>query len=456
MILTKNILMYSLSDNDNLLINTMSGAFDIVDNQTRRKIENIGDIQKNDINDNYLIDTLRKRGYIYDTIEDEINTINKYRKVNNTITEMRQKNNFTICPTMGCNLRCTYCFESDELHKDVKIMTRKQIETILHYIYININKKQPPLISLFGGEPLLKINYEIVEKILKFAKEQKLMVRIITNGTTIKFYEELLLKYYEIIMIQITLDGDKKTHNKRRIRADGTGSFDEVCNSIEKLIKLNIKTSIRINVDKENINSIDKLINFIKEKKWNEAKNILTYVAPVQDFCISSDTTFKENELFSQITSKYPYIGETNSIIQKIVAPVISYLDMFLDLNIKMKPWKIDYCEATSGKSIIFTPDGNISTCLSMAGKNKYIIGKFNEKEVEFDEYATKLWFDRSVFRIPKCKDCKFCFICGGGCPVAAIEVNKDIDCPVCSDIEKTLQVYIDTIKNKILNQCKN
>lgn len=53
----------------------------------------------------------------------------------------------------------------------------------------------------------------------------------------------------------------------------------------------------------------------------------------------------------------------------------------------------------------------------------------------------------------PNVKIVNFVSYCGGGCPVAAIEVNKDIDCPVCSDIEKTLQVYIDTIKNKILNQ---
>lgn len=464
MILTKNILMYSLNEKNNLLINTISGAFDIVDNEVKEKLEMIKNgVYQYDSSDKDLINNLKMRGYLYNDAEEETNSINKYRALNNKLEMMRTKNSFTICPTMGCNLRCIYCFESNDLHKNFKVMSDGQLDTILSYIHkvVSENEKiqsgitnnmEKTSISLFGGEPLLKSNYEIIEKILKFANDLEIEVKIITNGTTIEFYRELLLKYSKIIRVQITLDGSKEIHDKRRIRADGTGSFDEICNSVEELIKLNIPTALRINADKENIGSLEKLIDLIKSKKWNEAKNIIPYVSPVLDFSVN-DVVFKESELFTKVNEICGNIKQPNSVIKNIVSPVISYLDMFLNLDVKMKPWKMNYCEATSGKSIIFTPDGKISTCLLMAGKCKNDIGKFDEKGIYFDEDMTKLWFERSVFRIPKCKQCKFALVCGGGCPVAAIEVNNDIDCPVCSDIEKTLEVYVDSIKDLILQK---
>jgi uncharacterized protein len=455
MYLTNKILMYTLSTEDTLLINTISGAFDIVDNETKHKVERLRSGNKeSEINDSDLIGALKARGYLYNTWEDEEVAINRYRDINLKLTEKKQKSEFTICPTMGCNLRCVYCFEEDNLHKNMMIMSEGQIETILKYIDETIieNKIKQATISLFGGEPLLKGNYELVQKILEFAEERNLIVKIITNGTTIKSYEKLLVEH-PTVLLQITLDGDKEIHDKRRVKADGSGSFDEICEGIEELIRLKIVTRIRINIDKENINSLGKLIDFIKEKKWMETDLIIPYVSPVLDYSDGNDNVFMESELLLKIKEVVPDLGEPKSVIKSIVSPVIGYLNAFLETGNTMKPWKMHYCEATSGENVIFSPDGNISTCLLLAGKNAGVIGTFDDKGVYYDTDLSKLWVERSVFRIPKCKQCKYGLLCGGGCPVAAIEVNGDIDCPVCSDIEKTLEVYIDTIKNKFLDQ---
>ena len=56
------------------------------------------------------------------------------------------------------------------------------------------NKKKP-VISLYGGEPLLISNYSIIENVLDFASLYKLEVRIVTNGTTISKFKDLLKKY---------------------------------------------------------------------------------------------------------------------------------------------------------------------------------------------------------------------------------------------------------------------
>ena len=105
-----------------------------------------------------------------------------------------EPNEFVICPTVGCNLRCTYCFESDAQHKCFSLMSDAQLNTIFNYIkgYVakyneqknsekSVNKKLPNIL-LYGGEPLLKNNFHIVKKVLDFARQTKISVGIITNA----------------------------------------------------------------------------------------------------------------------------------------------------------------------------------------------------------------------------------------------------------------------------------
>lgn len=66
----------------------------------------------------------------------------------------------TILPTIGCNLRCPYCFEES---KPTGLMSDEIIENLISFIKKNaVNKKYT--ITWFGGEPLLGIS--VIEKIL--------------------------------------------------------------------------------------------------------------------------------------------------------------------------------------------------------------------------------------------------------------------------------------------------
>lgn len=465
--LTDKMLEYALNDKYKLLINTISGAIDIVDKESKEKIDQFrkGDFHSAGENDE-LLKALADRGYLYDSKEAEEACIENYIKINKKLFDMRKKINFTICPTMGCNLRCPYCFEGDDNHRNMELMTDGQLQSIFRYIEKSIsdyarsckeNEKKPeyiqrPAISLFGGEPLLPCNYDIVSKIINFAKAHDMEVKIITNGTNIKQYSELL-QSYPYITVQVTVDGAKPIHDKRRIKADKSGTFDIICENIDELIRLKVKTSLRANIDRENIDTLNELIDVVKEKKWVESGYITPYVSPVLDFSKDNDMVLKESELYSSILQLVPDYGQDSSPIKNIVSPVISYLSAFLKMDGKMKPWKMHYCEATSGESLIFSPDGQITTCLLLTGKGKSTIGKFDEKGVYIDEDLSKVWFERTIFRIPKCKKCKYALLCGGGCPVAAIDVNNSIDCAVCSDIEKTLEVFVESKKDMFLEQ---
>ena len=467
-VLTKYYEMIPISGNETLLVNMLTSALDIIDDETKNKIESMKDTISREMmeQEKELCKQLRTRGYIFKDREEEKERVKKLFEIHKAMNQWNFKKSFVICPTMSCNLRCTYCFESEEQHRDTVLMTKEQLQQVLGYIKEKLDENKEMLmqlgkqdmrierseIKLFGGEPLLKQNFHLIKRVLEFAKNNDIAVKIITNGTMVDYYMELLKKYEEIISIQITVDGSKKIHDQRRIRADGNGTYDLICSSIDKLLKENIEVTMRINVDKENIEFLGELEKNIKDMGWNQSEKFIPYASPVQCFDNSDSNVMKESEFLEKLVEAGYYGGE-NSFLKGIVASCVGYLNVFFSKKVKVKPWKIDYCEATSGNNICFAPDGSITTCLTYVGKGRFNVGTFDSEGVYINEKVFKMWEERNIRRIDKCRECKYAFICGGGCPVAALETNHNIDHVVCSDIKNTLKVYVQLMKEKILGQ---
>lgn len=461
---TKYVCFYKLSNENTLMLNTLTGAIDVVDNETFYLINKT--IKSRKINKKFDDQTyikLKNRGYIFETKNEELKIKNKLREISLSSNSKVLNTKFVICPTMGCNLRCTYCFEGNDMHKNFKLMSEKQLNVIFNHIHQSIDKFKAsdqsksklnyPTISLFGGEPLLSCNYSIIEKIFRFSNELKIPVSIVTNGTTINEYFDLIEKFKDIIsVIQITLDGNKAIHDIRRIYADGRGTFDKICNGIDKILKTGIKISLRINVDKENIDGIPELKNIFDKNNWSKNPLFVPYASPVKCYkCIQDSNILKESEMLD-IFIKNGWYGNEQSFLKTVLSPVFGVVTNFFETsNDKIKPWKQTYCEATFGAQYCFSPDGTITTCLTCVGKPKYKIGTFDENSVNIDENKLKMWTQRDYFNMQKCKECKFLLFCAGGCPVQSVERFGRIDYPSCDDIEKTIEIYVKNIANKLL-----
>lgn len=468
MIFTKYVCIYNLDEYNYLMLNTLTSAMDIIDHETKLRIDDMirGKTEITEENDPELFSSLKTRGYIFCDAEEEFQLLSKMRYINEQLNFRHLNTDFTICPTMGCNLRCTYCFESECQHKDYGLLSDAQLNTIFEHIrkccneYISIDTElkkhgksigRLPCINLFGGEPLLKTNYDIVRRIIHFAKEINIPVKIITNGTNIESYAELLSEYKDRISIQITMDGNREVHNMRRVRVDGSGTFDDICDGVDKVLEMGIQINLRINIDRDNIEGIGDLKKVFDKKGWTSNKLFVPYASPVQCFGEEGSNILKESEMLSYLLEKGWY-GSKNSFIKYIVATATGFVVNFFNSGEGMRMWKTTYCEATSGSNYCFAPDGTISTCLTYVGKGENYIGTFDETGVHINQNNYRLWIDRNPFMMEKCKECKYILMCGGGCPVAALERNKRIDCVVCNDIEDTFKVYIDHIKDRFLS----
>ena len=448
---TKYFCSYKLNEDNTLLINTLTNAIDVVDNKLmhfiNKVIKNEEEISK--INKEEY-DKLKQRGYIFDSQDDEKKLLKKYQKIRKKVLKNTTNINYwTICPSMECNLNCPYCYEDNDQHKSHKVLSEKHLDVIFDFI---LHKKMGnPRIMIFGGEPLLKTNYKIIEKILKFGQMNNFQIVITTNGTTLNDeYLNLLSDYKENLQVQITLDGNKEEHNKKRIFKNGQGTFDIICNNVNYLLKMKVPVSIRINIDKNNIKNLENLKNLFTKQRWNQNDNFVAYVAPVRIYT-KNEIAIDDSEMLDIIMKNKWY---DHTFIKRLDSSVFDSLFSFFNSSRKsstVKLWQMSYCAATEGTHYCFAPNGIITTCLRGIGRKEYMIGEFDEKSVSIDKNKLDMWKNRSPFEMKKCKDCKFILLCGGGCAKSSIMKHEDINCGVCNDIEKTLEVYVKYNKDKFI-----
>ena len=188
----------------------------------------------------------------------------------------------TICPTMGCNFDCPYCFEnhhggrmSQETQDDVVGLAERMMDAAgaktLH-------------VTWFGGEPLLAP--EVIESLsrrliaLCGGKGAEYRASIVTNGYLLTQEIVDMLGEVRVGAAQITLDGIGAAHDRTRHLAGGGPTFDRIADNLRRL-KLPFPVTIRHNVHAENREEIAALKDLTKELEKESGNRIRYYPALV-------------------------------------------------------------------------------------------------------------------------------------------------------------------------------
>lgn len=146
--------------------------------------------------------------------------------------------------TENCNLRCKYCifsgnYEDFRTHANntMKLDTAiKSVDKFIDYVnkWTESSPEKQPIISFYGGEPLL--NYNLIKEVVKYvnSKQFNTMYSMTTNGTLLN---DEIIKFLvdNNFLISVSLDGDKEINDKNRVFPNNLGSFDIVFNNIKKI-----------------------------------------------------------------------------------------------------------------------------------------------------------------------------------------------------------------------------
>ncbi|MCM8803362.1 MAG: 4Fe-4S cluster-binding domain-containing protein [Candidatus Omnitrophica bacterium] len=148
---------------------------------------------------------------------------------NRSLTFNKEVYRLRLAITTNCILRCRYCF----VRKNNKVISYPVAAKAINLFLRSPGEEK--LLMIYGGEPLLY--FTLLKNIIIFARKKanqlgkSLIISVGTNGilltkTQLDFLRKTNTK------LAISIDGQKKFHDKARVFPSGSGSFDYIFNKL--------------------------------------------------------------------------------------------------------------------------------------------------------------------------------------------------------------------------------
>lgn len=347
-----------------------------------------------------------------------------------------------ILPTGQCNFKCVYCLESEQSFAR-NAMNLDSQNAILQFLQKQISDYNGLQVAWFGGEPMLEpetIKY-LSENFIRICKSRFIpySAHITTNGFNLNADMFDMLYKLKVYTYMITVDGFKNQHDKQRITHSGKGTYDRILNNL-----LRIKNSkqykfariiIRVNITKNNIDSIDDFINYMHTLFSDDHRFEFLFV-PAEDFsknkCSENNIFVNSNDLFSHLKENKLYMEDMN-------------------------PWINDFsviepsrgCDASLKNNYVIAPDLKIYKCCAHYDMLDNNIGHINlNGDLLVDEARHSKWYLINNYIKKPFGDCENCFYlpacnnCTKGCPASYIKQGmKEFSCIIKND---KMLAYID------------
>lgn len=327
----------------------------------------------------------------------------------------------TIAPTLQCNFRCTYCYESPS-GKNIR-MTKETKEKTVTFIQNHLKDASSLTLAWYGGEPLLEM--KTIQHISETFKNQckidkkKYAAVLVTNGYLLDVPTAHYLRDYGISTIQVTIDGPKTVHDTRRILSNGTGTYERIITNLTNIIDIIPLIRIRVNVDRMNIHNVGELLDYLTSVGLRGKVHL--YFAPVfgnSHVCRDvSDDYFSDDVYANFETDLFKTIIQKGYGMLKFPRPMTGG------------------CDSLHKNSFLIDPQGDIYKCWKTIGISSEKIGSVYTP-VENHQNHVK-WLTWDPFSFKKCTECAILPVCMGGC--AYQPITKQVKEPVCSPWKKNL-----------------
>jgi len=314
----------------------------------------------------------------------------------------------TIAPTLDCNFRCDYCFEE---HLKVQMSTRVQDELVA-FIGAQARRLDGVAVTWYGGEPLLPKAYPVVQRLSRaitaLCKERGITYRaeLVTNGFFLDRERMLELQSFAVDRVQVTLDGPREAHDKRRHLVGGRGTYDRILANMAACVDL-ASFQVRVNVDRRNAMSTLEVLEDLK--RVGIADKVRVYLAQVteegaacgniQEFCYSRDDFARtEVELYRAAAER--------------------------GLPLARYPFRIAgaFCVADRLNGYVVSPTGSLYKCwhdVTMSPEKS--VGSLLDPQQPYQKANEDKWLHWTALSRSGCRSCDVAPLCHGGCPAEAM-----------------------------------
>lgn len=366
-----------------------------------------------------LVVDLRRGGFLVDEAFDELADIRERYWLARGRTPMV----LTLTTTQDCNLGCYYCYEA----RSGAALNACDLPVIVDWTRERLiaSAKDSLHVDWYGGEPLL--NVEFLEQ--ASAALQELCVElgvsysasIISNGTCWPDDVPAFIRRHRIRQVQISFDGLKESHDKRRryrrgrSPQPGTSSFEQAVAVVDQLLDV-VRVDLRFNADPGNHGDLEGFIGFSRARGWFDRPFPCVFqLARISDY--SERSEFLSRTKLSE--EEFEGVRER----ARALVPEAT-LDETTSRSTYPLP-RTSVCAALAKDSIVVGADGHHYRCGLQVGERNRPVSIRDPDGQRRPGPDAPWWevFDPTLQ--PNCSRCSFLPICWGGCPKKHLEGDQ-------------------------------
>jgi uncharacterized protein len=143
----------------------------------------------------------------------------------------------TLVVNHACNLRCTYCYTGEKLHRRLPLaIGQKAIDRAIH----SLHRDGTLELGFFGGEPLVEA--ELILALIAYARAKaierdvQLTLSMTTNGT-VDSQASWEVMLHDDMQLAVSHDGLPAVHDRHRLTVEGHPSSQRVEQTIARLVQ---------------------------------------------------------------------------------------------------------------------------------------------------------------------------------------------------------------------------
>lgn len=337
-----------------------------------------------------------------------------------------QELGLVVAPTLACNFDCPYCYvDRGKISMDAEAIVR--FKNFISKKAENIKKIR---VCWTGGEPLLAL--DIIGDLTRFMEAEckprniKLTCTMVSNGFLLHGDNIKKLKSLGIHAVQVTLDGNRESHNRSRYTPGGGETYDRILENVIDASNKGLSVTLRSNISKENIGGVYKMLDELSDKKFNA------------DFLKFSPSKILPSELSGDLCHLF------NPMEYAALEPnLVEYaLKKGIRSNILDMHTIAVYCCANWMSTYVIDPYTNVMKCWCNLGdcKNNKIGALAADGELAIDFPSLSEWAAWDAFDIPECRECQVLPLCMGGCKYYNDTGRSDLRGDGCSHRKHNLK----------------
>lgn len=339
-------------------------------------------------------------------IDDDLDELEMLRLENKEACFSSRDYSLVVYPTLDCNLKCWYCYETHVPHSR---MTPETIERILSNISLSLeeNRYDSYHITFFGGEPLTdfdKIAYLLASRAKQMveAKGKVFSCFFVTNASLID--DAIIEKFKELKpRLQITIDGSQEKHDTVRIWKEGAKpSYSSIITAVKKIVERvelePLSITLRINYDNDTLKEAAKILEDLegidKSKVYFHFERVWQTMGMVDD---------EQRALLMETVEQFlahGYVVHQGIFFRKCYSCPADRIDSLV-VNYNGKVYKCN------GRNLVKEP-----SCGTLTDSGK----------VEWDRKILSKRIGLATFENPHCLKCKMLPVCMGPCSQKLLE----------------------------------